>query len=59
MEYVRYRGEFLDLPLDRIKDTLQRHYGPLLSLTSVDFDEDVNKERTAVHRASNHLPPDK
>ena len=59
MEYVRYRGEFLDLPLDRIKDTLQRHYGPLLSLTTVDFDEDVNKERSAVNRASNHLPPDK
>ncbi|WP_319410002.1 transglutaminase family protein [uncultured Desulfosarcina sp.] len=31
MEYVRYRGEFSDVPLDRISDTLQRCYGPLLS----------------------------
>ncbi len=57
MEYVRYRGEFLDLPLDQIKDTLQRHYGPLLSLTAVDFDEDVNKERSAVKSATDSLPP--
>ncbi len=40
MEYVRCRGEFSDIPLDRIRNTLQRHYGSLLSLTSVDSDED-------------------
>lgn len=37
MEYIRYRGEFSDVPLDRISDTLKRRYGPLLSLTSVGF----------------------
>ena len=47
MEYVRYRGEFPDVPLDRIRDTLQRHYGPLLSLAPVDFYEDVNAEKRA------------
>ena len=44
MEYIRYRGEFSDLPLERISATLKRHYGPLLSLSSVDFYDDVNKE---------------
>jgi transglutaminase-like putative cysteine protease len=44
MEYIRYRGEYPDLPLDQIRDTLQRRYGPLLSLTPADFYEDVEKE---------------
>ena len=43
MEYVRYRGEFPDIPLDRIRDTLQRQYGPLLSLAAVDFYEDEKR----------------
>jgi transglutaminase-like putative cysteine protease len=46
MEYIRYRGEFSDLPLDRISATLKHHYGPLISLSSVDFYDDVNKEHT-------------
>lgn len=45
MEYIRYRGEFPDLPLDQISDTLQRRYGSLLPLTPADFYEDVEKEQ--------------
>jgi transglutaminase-like putative cysteine protease len=47
MEYIHYRGDFSDLPLDRISATLKRHYGPLLSLSSVDFYDDVNREHPA------------
>jgi transglutaminase-like putative cysteine protease len=44
MEYICFRGEFSDLPLEQIKGTLQRRYGPLLSLPSVDFYEDADME---------------
>lgn len=44
MEYIRYRGEFSDLPLDRITRTLERCYGPLLSLPPSDFYEEAEKE---------------
>jgi transglutaminase-like putative cysteine protease len=44
MEYIRYRGEFSDLPLERISATLNRHYGALISLSSADFYDDVDKE---------------
>lgn len=44
MEYIRYRGEFSDLPLNRITHTLQRYYGPLLSLPPSDFYEEAQKE---------------
>jgi transglutaminase-like putative cysteine protease len=27
MEYIRYRGEFSDLPLERMVDSMTRHYG--------------------------------
>ena len=47
MEYIRHRGEFADVPLDRIIDTLQRNYGPLLSPAPVDFYDDVDRERSA------------
>ena len=44
MEYIRNRGEFSDVPLAQISGTLQRRYGPLLSLAPADFYEDVEKE---------------
>ena len=44
MEYIRNRGEFPDLPLDQISDTLQRRYGPWPSLPPADFYADVEKE---------------
>lgn len=47
MEYVRNRGEYSDVPLDRIAATLRRRYGPLLSLKKHDFGADVKKERSA------------
>lgn len=47
MAYIRHRGEFADVPLDRIIDTLQRSYGPLLSPAPVDFYDDVDRERPA------------
>ena len=50
MEYVRYRGEFSDVPLDRISYTMQRRYGPLLSSAPVDFYEDVNAEKVPENR---------
>lgn len=56
MEYVRYRGEFSDIPLNRIRASLIRHYGPLLTPPAIDFDEDVNKERAVVRGAPHHLP---
>jgi transglutaminase-like putative cysteine protease len=44
MEYIRYRGEFSDAPLDRINATFQRHYRTMTDLTTCDFDEDAQQE---------------
>ena len=44
MEYVRYRGEYSDLPLDAIIATLKDRYGPLSNLPPGDFDADVDAE---------------
>ena len=44
MEYIHYRGEFPDAPLDRIKATFERHYMPMNDLTSSDFDQDAKAE---------------
>ena len=46
MEYVRYRGEYPDLPLEAIADTLQRHYGRLLNGSQADFAADVAAENS-------------
>lgn len=45
MEYIRYRGEFSDLPLAQIKETFDRHYGVLLGETPVDFTAEVLREK--------------
>ena len=44
MEYVRYRGEYPDLPLEAIIVTLRRHYGSFSNLSPADFSADVKTE---------------
>jgi len=52
MEYVRYRGDYPDLPLDAIIDTLQRHYGSFANLPPSDFSADVKAENPDVRNGS-------
>ena len=44
MEYIRYRGEFSDAPIDRIKATFERYYTPMADLAKSDFDRDAQQE---------------
>ena len=45
MEYVRYHGEFADVPIDMIIETFRREYAPDdSSLKEADFDRDVEIE---------------
>jgi len=45
MEYLRHRGEFADVPIDKIIDTFRREYTPDdSSLKEGDFDRDVEIE---------------
>jgi transglutaminase-like putative cysteine protease len=45
MEYVRERGEFADIPLERMRETWQREYAQLAaSWSEGDFDADVDAE---------------
>lgn len=45
MEYVRYHGEFADVPIDQIIDTFRLEYAPdESSLKEADFDRDVEIE---------------
>lgn len=44
MENTRYRGEFFDAPIDRIKASFERHYMTMKDLTTRDFDEDAKQE---------------
>ncbi len=44
MEYIRYRGEFDDAPIDQIKATFDRDYASIVDLTTSDFDHDVKTE---------------
>jgi transglutaminase-like putative cysteine protease len=46
MEYVRYRGEFADAPIDLIAETFRREY-PSLDSWRGDFDRDVERETPA------------
>jgi transglutaminase-like putative cysteine protease len=46
MEYVRYRGEMADVPLDKIRNAFERHYSAFLSPTETDFEQDVNLEQS-------------
>lgn len=45
MEYLRYRGEFADPPLDQIIETFSREYTPEKLLSKeADFDREVEQE---------------
>lgn len=44
MEYVRYRGEFADVPIDLIAEDFRREYSFLLSAKDADFEGDVRVE---------------
>lgn len=44
MEYLRYRGEFTDLPLAQIKVTLASRHKDAPGLETADFHEDVERE---------------
>jgi transglutaminase-like putative cysteine protease len=47
MEYLQYRGEFTDVPIDQIIETFQREYVSTPSCSTADFDHDTALE-TAV-----------
>jgi transglutaminase-like putative cysteine protease len=45
MEYVRYRGEYADVPIEEIIETFRAEYAPdTSSLKASDFDHDVETE---------------
>lgn len=44
MEYIRYRGEFSDLPLEQIRDTMARRYGHHPLSSDANFENDVEHE---------------
>jgi len=46
MEYIRYRGEFEDVPMEQIKETFYREYILAASLKDSDFDMEVDQETT-------------
>jgi transglutaminase-like putative cysteine protease len=51
MEYLQYRGEFTDVPINQIIETFQREYISNPSWISADFDHD-----TALETAASLLP---
>lgn len=46
MEYLGYRGEFQDVPIDRIRETFLREYSLTSPGTAPDFERDVEREIT-------------
>ena len=44
MEYLAYRGEFADVPLDQIAETFRREYLRDASWNQADFESDVEQE---------------
>lgn len=44
MEYLRYRGEFADVPIDEIKETFIKEYLKDTEWEKGDFDREVEKE---------------
>lgn len=48
MEYVHFRGEFADVPLDDMRATFEREYpGVFEAMVGADFEADVAQESTA------------
>jgi len=49
MEYIRFRGEYDDVPLKEIQESSQELYGSIsFAADGSDFDDDVNKENAPV-----------
>jgi transglutaminase-like putative cysteine protease len=44
MEYLHYRGEFEDVPIDAIKETFYKEYILAAELQDADFDREVDQE---------------
>jgi transglutaminase-like putative cysteine protease len=44
MEYLHYRGEFEDAPIDAIKETFYKEYIQAAELQGADFDREVDQE---------------
>jgi transglutaminase-like putative cysteine protease len=44
MDYLKYRGEFADVPIDEIRDTFLDVYPTIRSLENGDFEKDVDGE---------------
>jgi len=44
MEYLNFRGEYSDVPLDEIEKTFRTYYSSDLSTKGSDFDHDVEQE---------------
>jgi|WetSurMetagenome_2_1015567.scaffolds.fasta_scaffold42192_2 transglutaminase-like putative cysteine protease len=44
MEYLHYRGEFDDAPIDAIKETFYKEYIQAAKLQGADFDREVDQE---------------
>jgi transglutaminase-like putative cysteine protease len=44
MEYIRYRGEFSDLPIEEITDTMTRRYGHHPPAPEADFEKEAENE---------------
>jgi transglutaminase-like putative cysteine protease len=49
MEYLQYRGEFTDVPIDQIIETFQQEYLTSPSWNEADFDHDAALETAANH----------
>ena len=48
MDYLQYRGEYVDVPIDEIEATFRNHYGGLKPETNPDFEGDVDRETAKV-----------
>ena len=46
MEYLRFRGEYPDVPIAEIEATFRTEYSPLTQRIEADFDRDVARETT-------------
>jgi transglutaminase-like putative cysteine protease len=46
MEYLRFRGEFADVPMDEMMETFVKEYGEVSSMEGADFDREVDLETT-------------
>ena len=47
MEYLAYRGEFADIPIDAMRATFEEHYAHMIAGDEdegADFDRDVEAE---------------